>query len=561
MPFRRNRPTSTTPPQSRAFALGAPAAAAGVATPSARRRSRGQSMVEFALVLPLMLFLMAIAVDFGRLFYAYVAVQNAAKEGALYGSRNPLCVDNSNVECPDPINVQWHIDNEASNLQFQDTDIACRAPGGALRAPINDCVNGDTYEVSVQYDFRLITPLLSSVLGNGMTLGATQKAKVIGDAFDPSGLEALIWANTSNSDNAAEITTACTPADSTTSPGFYYAPCQNGMNEDQYLLFPEDKTITFKVRIKNVGNIAMTGLTYTYAVNGTPISPPAGCSGGSSLATSLAIGAGASYCTFTLPATATGSVANDLNVSITAQGLAAGVPTGDTSGGATVRVVPRPRLAVTLKAAPYRLGDDGDGFGGTLSYTYASPLTLQRQATSPDETIQSPTGWLYLAVTNTGGATSGFSLDVKLNGATLDLAALGCPSIPGALGAHGGSGTSYTCVFPKSFATTGTFDFLAVTSAANAVVTGSPSFRVTTADCAATSRVVPNLVDTLVPTADRTNKTVSQAQSSWTGAGLTGTLTANPNVATNYVLRQTERAYTCVAPTTNAAITTQAGQP
>ncbi len=73
--------------------------------------------------------------------------------------------------------------------------------------------------------------------------------------------------------------------------------------------------------------------------------------------------------------------------------------------------------------------------------------------------------------------------------------------------------------------------------------------------------VVPNLVDTLVPTADGTNKTVSQAQSSWTSAGLTGTLTANPDVATNYVLRQNERAYTCVGPNTDATIRTQVDQP
>ncbi len=163
MPFRRHRPTITTPPQ-------AGAAAASDASASARHRSRGQSMVEFALVLPLMLVLMAVAVDFGRLFYAYVAVQNAAKEGALYGSRQPLCVDDSNVGCPDPINVKWHVQNEASNLKsggtsLLNTDIACRSPLGVLRQPINDCVNGDTYIVSVSYDFGLITPILSNVHG------------------------------------------------------------------------------------------------------------------------------------------------------------------------------------------------------------------------------------------------------------------------------------------------------------------------------------------------------------------------------------------------------------
>jgi hypothetical protein len=528
-------------------------------------------MVEFAIVLPLMLVLMAIAADFGRLFYAYVAVQNAAKEGALYGSRTPLCV--TDVGCPDPNNVQWHVQNEASNLVSGGTSLlkpttTCRGPGSdgplTLRAPINDCVPGDTYIVSVSYDFQLITPILGSVLGSGLTLTATHEAAVIGSAYDPSGIEALIWANTSNSDNAAAITagpTMCTPADPGFSLGFYYAPCQDQSNTPEYLLFQEGKTITFKVRIKNTGNINMTNLTYNYAVNGVPLATPT-CSPSGSLATSLAKNAGPSYCTFTLPATATGGTVNDMNVSIVAQGLASGVPTGQTSGGATVKVMPSPRLAVTLKAAPYRLGDDGDGINGTLSYTYPSPLTLQRQATSADPTIKSPKGWLYLNVTNTGGAANNFTLGVTSTGPAIDLTALGCPSIPGALGAGGGSGSTYTCVFPQTFeGSAANYDFTPSVSATNAVVTGVGTFRVTTADCAVSSRVVPNLVDKLLPTPDNTNKIVSEAQSSWTSAGLTGTLTSNPSVATNYVLRQTVRAYTCVAPNTTATITTQVGPP
>ena len=46
--------------------------------PGDRRRIRGQSVVEFALVLPILLLLLAATIDFGRLFYTYVAVDNAA---------------------------------------------------------------------------------------------------------------------------------------------------------------------------------------------------------------------------------------------------------------------------------------------------------------------------------------------------------------------------------------------------------------------------------------------------------------------------------------------------
>lgn len=53
------------------------------------RRERGASIVEFAIVLPLLLLLIGGMVDFGRLFYTEVMLTNAAREGtraAMYGN-------------------------------------------------------------------------------------------------------------------------------------------------------------------------------------------------------------------------------------------------------------------------------------------------------------------------------------------------------------------------------------------------------------------------------------------------------------------------------------------
>lgn len=44
-------------------------------------RREGQSLVEFAIILPLLLLLVATIVDFGFLFYDHVATQAAAREG------------------------------------------------------------------------------------------------------------------------------------------------------------------------------------------------------------------------------------------------------------------------------------------------------------------------------------------------------------------------------------------------------------------------------------------------------------------------------------------------
>ena len=53
------------------------------------RRERGQSLVETAIVFPILLLLLAAVVDFGRAFDAYIVLTNAAREGARWGSVNP----------------------------------------------------------------------------------------------------------------------------------------------------------------------------------------------------------------------------------------------------------------------------------------------------------------------------------------------------------------------------------------------------------------------------------------------------------------------------------------
>ncbi|MGB6836982.1 MAG: TadE family protein [Dehalococcoidia bacterium] len=50
------------------------------------RYQRGQSLVEFALLLPLLLIIMLGVLDFGRVYFAYVSVTNAARNGAHYAS-------------------------------------------------------------------------------------------------------------------------------------------------------------------------------------------------------------------------------------------------------------------------------------------------------------------------------------------------------------------------------------------------------------------------------------------------------------------------------------------
>ncbi len=50
---------------------------------------KGQSLVEFAVSLSVILLLLAGVVDLGRMFFYYISMRDAAQEGVLYGSAYP----------------------------------------------------------------------------------------------------------------------------------------------------------------------------------------------------------------------------------------------------------------------------------------------------------------------------------------------------------------------------------------------------------------------------------------------------------------------------------------
>lgn len=66
----------------------------------AHAEERGQSLVEVALTLPILLLILIGIVDIGRVYAYKVAVMNAAREAAFYGARDPQsAADGANGIC------------------------------------------------------------------------------------------------------------------------------------------------------------------------------------------------------------------------------------------------------------------------------------------------------------------------------------------------------------------------------------------------------------------------------------------------------------------------------
>jgi Flp pilus assembly protein TadG len=160
------------------------------------RGRAGQSLVEMAMVLPVLAFLTFGLVDFGRAYYFQVSVTNAAREGArvailnIYtGPQNPTCSNsNSYATCP--------VQTDAAIINAVNSELTYSAitPGSITICPPHDStgstagcpnttnrvtnwVNGSPtfyyVTVNVKYDFTLYTPLMQQLVGNPVHMSVT----------------------------------------------------------------------------------------------------------------------------------------------------------------------------------------------------------------------------------------------------------------------------------------------------------------------------------------------------------------------------------------------------
>jgi hypothetical protein len=127
---------------------------------------RAQSLVEFALVLPVLLLLLVIAIDAGRLFFQWVELTNQARVGANYAATHPIGMDTSKYE--DLIAGEADVLNCATAPPPLPS---YTKPDGTAAAPP---VLGDYASVSLTCAFQLVTPLAGAVLGHDtLDLNAT----------------------------------------------------------------------------------------------------------------------------------------------------------------------------------------------------------------------------------------------------------------------------------------------------------------------------------------------------------------------------------------------------
>lgn len=147
--------------------------------PSAELDRRGQALVEFALILPVLMLILMSIIQLGFIFGAQIGLINGVREGARYGSLTPTTGANASTVGPAvqsyltttvlPTNVMGY---SASNLSASVSYCGYQNPGSS------------TYSVRLTVSARYAHPLFIPLVG------------VILDGFDGTGDSALAITST-----------------------------------------------------------------------------------------------------------------------------------------------------------------------------------------------------------------------------------------------------------------------------------------------------------------------------------------------------------------------------
>lgn len=118
------------------------------------KSERGQSLMELAISATFILLLLSGVVDLGRAFFTYMALRDAAQEGALYGS----------IEPGDVTGIENRIYNSSNLLSSLKDDTSA-----VMTIQINTLGSlcaGQALQVNVAYNnFPLTMPFMGTIIG------------------------------------------------------------------------------------------------------------------------------------------------------------------------------------------------------------------------------------------------------------------------------------------------------------------------------------------------------------------------------------------------------------
>jgi hypothetical protein len=168
-------------------------------------RPRGQAVVEFALILPVLLLLTVAVVDMTRVFTAYIALTNGIRESVIYSvspkytsglssgtwPADHWCSDQPSplIPCPpgatghkfpDPDNIAARMEGETRGMDQSAITLSapvCKTAASAV-VPCADA-NAQTVTVGASYRMPILTPVLSTIIGGPLKMSSSAVGRIM----------------------------------------------------------------------------------------------------------------------------------------------------------------------------------------------------------------------------------------------------------------------------------------------------------------------------------------------------------------------------------------------
>lgn len=128
------------------------------------RRSTGQGLVEFALLLPILVLLLIGVFDLGRAFHALITLNNAGREAARFGTLHRTDIDGMRDA------AQQEAQN--SGIIIVRANIVFTCPASATVPP---CPRDDPMLVQITY---LYNPILSFFFPSGVPIRSSVEMRI-----------------------------------------------------------------------------------------------------------------------------------------------------------------------------------------------------------------------------------------------------------------------------------------------------------------------------------------------------------------------------------------------
>jgi len=134
------------------------------------RDANGTSLLETAIILPLLLLLTFSVIDFGALFYVYLALENGVSQATRYGVTGNLMDDplNPGTKLDRDSSIKLAMRNAAPTLTIADSAFVFTnmpAAGGGWVAGSGG--PSDIEKVTIVYTWKFFNPMLSAFFTNG----------------------------------------------------------------------------------------------------------------------------------------------------------------------------------------------------------------------------------------------------------------------------------------------------------------------------------------------------------------------------------------------------------